>query len=149
MMWKIFTAQKRKEIYCSLTIRGLFTEEQKRCRKGSRWTAELVYIYQYILNESKTIRKNLAMALIHYIKYIWSGPAKLDNKLPQNVQNITWSHKLFKENHENLESGFESRRLAEAKIQSGIFHGDSLSPLLFIIAMMKLNKHSEYAQLTE
>ena len=30
-------------------------------------------------------------------------------------------------------------RLAEAKIQRGIFLGDALSPLLFIIAMMPLN----------
>ena len=31
------------------------------------------------------------------------------------------------------------RRLAEAKFQRGIFQGDSLSRLLFIIAMMPLN----------
>ena len=31
------------------------------------------------------------------------------------------------------------RRLAEAKIQRGIFQGDALSPLLFLIAMMPLN----------
>ena len=31
------------------------------------------------------------------------------------------------------------RRLAEAKIQRGIFQGDALSPLLFMIAMMPLN----------
>ena len=31
------------------------------------------------------------------------------------------------------------RSLAETKIQRGIFQGDALSPLLFIIAMMPLN----------
>ena len=32
------------------------------------------------------------------------------------------------------------RSLAEAKIQRGIFQGDALSPLLFIIAMMPFNQ---------
>ena len=65
VMWKILTAQIREEIYYSLTSRGLFPEEQKLCRKGSRGTAELLYIDQHILSESKTRRKNLAMAWIY------------------------------------------------------------------------------------
>ena len=64
MMWKILTAQIREKIYHSLTSGGLFPDEQKGCRKGSRGTAELLYI----LNESKTRRKNLAMAWIDYKK---------------------------------------------------------------------------------
>ena len=67
-MWKILTAQIREEIYYSLTSRGLFPEEQKGCRKGSIGTAELLYIDQDILSESKTRRKNLAMAWIDYKK---------------------------------------------------------------------------------
>ena len=43
-------------------------------------------------------------------KGIWYGPAKLDNKQLQNVQNIKWSHKLYWESHENLESGIDSKR---------------------------------------
>ena len=43
-MWKILTAQIREKIYYSLTSRGLFPNEQKGCRKGSRGTAELLYI---------------------------------------------------------------------------------------------------------
>ena len=39
-------------------------------------------------------------------KGIWYGYARL----PQNVQNIKWSHKLYRENYENLESGTDSRR---------------------------------------
>ena len=62
MMWKIFTAQIREEIYYSLTSRG--SEEQKGWRKGSRGTAESLYI----LTESKNRQKNLAMAWIDYKK---------------------------------------------------------------------------------
>ena len=62
MMWKILTEQIREEIYYSLTSRGLFPEEQRGCCKGSRGTPEVLYIDQRILNESKTRRKNQAMA---------------------------------------------------------------------------------------
>ena len=51
-------------MYYSLTSGGLFPDEQK----GSRGTAELLYIDQLILNESKTRRKNIAMAWINYKK---------------------------------------------------------------------------------
>ena len=68
MMWKILTAQKREEIYYSLISLRLFPDEQKGCRKGSRGTAELLYIDQHIQNESKNRRKNLAMAWIDYKK---------------------------------------------------------------------------------
>ena len=62
MIWKILTAQIREEIYYTLTSRGLFPDEQKGFRKGSRGTAELLYIDQHILNEGKNRRKNLVMA---------------------------------------------------------------------------------------
>ena len=61
MMWKIYLQHK---VYYSQTNRGLFPEKQKWCCKGSRCTAELLYIDQLILNESKTRRKNLAMVWI-------------------------------------------------------------------------------------
>ena len=68
MMWTIVTAQIREKIYYTLTSHGLFPEEPKGCHKGSRGTAELLYIDQHILNESKTRRKNLPMAWIDYKK---------------------------------------------------------------------------------
>ena len=58
MMWKISTAQIREEIYFSLTNRGLFPGEQKGYHKGFRGTAELLNIYQHILNERKTRQKS-------------------------------------------------------------------------------------------
>ena len=43
-------------------------------------------------------------------KGIWYGPTKLYNTLSQNVQNITWSHKLHRKDYANLESGADSTR---------------------------------------
>ena len=67
MMKKILTAQIRKEIYYLLASPGLLPEEQKGCRKGSRATAELLYIDQHILNKNKTRRKNV-ISWINYKK---------------------------------------------------------------------------------
>ena len=92
MMWKILPAQVREENYFSLTSRGWSTEEQKGYRKGSRGTADLLYIDQHIQNESKTRRKNLAMAEIDY--------KETYDLVPQG-----WTI-----NCENLESGLDSRR---------------------------------------
>ena len=51
----------------------------------------------------------------------------------QNVQNISWSHKPYREIHKNLESGTDSRR---EKLSWS--EGDALSPIQFIIAMIPI-----------
>ena len=119
----------------------MLLDEQKGCRKGSRSTAELLCIDQLILNESKTRRKNLAMAWI-------------DNKKAYDMLLQSWilhSLKMYKISHEvinfieqamntwRVELTAGGRSIAETKIQRGIFQGDALSPLLFIIVMTPLN----------
>ena len=55
--WQILTVQIMEEIYYSLVSREVFPEEQKRCRKGTRETGDLLYIDQHILKESKMTKK--------------------------------------------------------------------------------------------
>ena len=50
---------------------------------------------------------------------------------------INFTEKTLKTWRVELTAG--GRSLAEAKIQRGIFQGDALSPLQFVIAMMPLN----------
>ena len=141
MMWKILTAQIREEIYFSLTSHSLFPEEQEGCRKGSCGTAELLYIDQHTLSESKTRRKNLAMAWIDYKKAYdmvlqsWIIKCLKMYKISHEV--INFIEKTMKTRKVELIAGGKS--LAETKIQRGIFQGNALLPLLFIIAMIPLN----------
>ena len=141
MRWKILTAQIREKIYYSLISRGLVPDEQKECRKGSRVTAELLYIDQHILNESKTRRKNLVIAWIDYKKaydmvpHSWIIHCLKMYKISHEV--INFIEKTMKTWRVKLTAGGIS--LAETKIKRGIFQGDAISPLLFIIAMMPLN----------
>ena len=140
-MWKILTSQIREKIYYSLTRQGFFPDKQKGCRKGSRGTAELLYIDQDILNKRKTRQKNLAMAWIDY--------KKAYDMVPQSwILNCLKMYKISHEVINFIEKTMQTwrvdmtaggRSLAETKIQRDIFQGDAQSPLLFIIAMMPLN----------
>ena len=113
----------------------------ERMLQRSRGTAELLYVYHQILNESKNRRKNLAM--------VWIDYKKADDMVPQSW--IINCLKMYKISHEiinfikkkmknwGVELTAGGKSLAETKIQRGIFLRDALSPLLFIIAMMPLN----------
>ena len=140
-MWKILTAQIRKEIYYSLTSRGLFQKKQKGSHKWSRSTGELFYFVQHIPNERKTRQKNLAMAWIDNKKaYDLILSSLIMNCLEMyeiSHEVINLIEKTMKTWRVELIAGRKS--LAETKIQRGIFQVDALSPLLLIIAMMPLN----------
>ena len=91
--------------------------------------------------EQNQAKKNLAMAWIDYKKSY--------DMVPQSW--IISCLKIYKISNEVIKFIGKTRKtwrreltavggwLAEAKIQSCIFQGDVLSPLLFIIAMMPLN----------
>ena len=138
MMWKILTAQIREKIYYSLKSRGLFPFRQKGYRKGSRGIAELLYIDQHMLNESKNRRKNLAMAWIDNKKaYDMIPQSWIKNRMYKISHEINFIEKNMKNWRVELTAG--GKCFAETKIQKAIFQGDTLSPLQFIIAMMPLN----------
>ena len=68
MMCKILIAQIWKGIYYSLISRRLFPKEQKGYHKATSGSGNLLHIDQHILKESKTKRKNKAIAMIDHKK---------------------------------------------------------------------------------
>ena len=61
----------------------------------------------------------------------------MDIRISQYIRNIQESHKFHRKSYR--EQGSERQTRAEVRIQSVIFQEDSLSPLLFVIAIMQLN----------
>ena len=140
LMWKLLTGIIASQLYCSLDSRNLLFEEQKGCRKKSKGTHDLLYIDKLILREAKKRQKNLAMGWIDYkkaydmIPHSWLKECLQMFKIADNI------NKLLNKSMESWRVELTSNdiSLGEVNIKRGIFQGDSLSPLLFIIAMTPL-----------
>ena len=78
-------------------------ESSLRKKKGATKDPKKQESYSALNNTSsmKASRegKILAMTCNDYKKGMWYGPAKLDNKLPQNIQDIRRSQKRYQENY--------------------------------------------------
>ena len=101
---------------------------------------DLLFIDKIVLKESKRRKKNLAMALIDCRKaydifpHSWILECLKDLGVDEEIRRLlektmkSWRVKLT----------CEQEVLGEVKIMRGIFQGDSLSPLLFVSAMIPL-----------
>ena len=122
-MWKILTAQIRKKIYYSLTSRGLFPDEQKKCCKGStgqsritlhrsahpKWEQNKTEKYSYGLDWQKKAYDKVPQSWIIYCLRMYKISHEVINIIEQTMQ--SWRAELT--------GG--GRSLAETKIQRGIF----------------------------
>ena len=140
LMWKLLTGMIAEDMYIHLEEKGVFPEEQKGCRKDSRGTNDLLYIDQQILREVKRRKRNLATAWIDYKKaydnvpHSWIQECLRIFGIADNVVGLLdQSMKTWKT---ELTSGNEV--LGEVEIKMGIFQDDTLSPLLFVLAMIPL-----------
>ena len=61
LMWKLLTGVIANQIYAHLDQEKLLPEEQKRYKKGSRGTNDLLYIDRAVIKKVKSRNKNLAM----------------------------------------------------------------------------------------
>ena len=139
-MWKLLTGVFSEKLYKHLVDNNLLPDEQKGCRKSSRGTKDQLLIDKTILREVKRVKRNLAVGWIDYRKaydmvpHSWIREVLVSLKIADNVSGflinsmVGWSTTLTS-NGENL---------GDVDINRGIFQGDSLSPLLFVMAMIPL-----------
>ena len=116
-------------------------EEQKGCRKGSRGTYDLLYIDRAVIKQFKSRNKNLAKAWMDYKKaydmvtHLWIIECLDLFGVAENIKSLLvdsmekWKVMLILRNFE----------FGEVEIKRGIFQGDSLSLLVFVLALIPLS----------
>ena len=126
-------------IYAHLDSEKLLPEEQKGCRKGSRGTNDLLYIDRVVIKEVKSRNKNLAVA--------WTDFKKAYDMVPHSwiiecldlfgvAENIK---SLFVNSMKKWKVMLCSGNSELGEIKRGIFQGDSLFLLVFVLALIPLS----------
>ena len=140
LIWKLLTSILAEYLYDHLEKTNSLPWEQKGCRKGSRGTKDQLLIDKMIVKDCKERLKSLAVAWIDYRKAYEMVPHSWIQKCMEafgvavNVRSfVNASMKQW-----NTELTASNQRLGNVKISCGIFQGDSLSPLLFVLVMIPL-----------
>ena len=142
LMWKLMTGILSNVLYDFLEGTGKLPNEQKGCRRKSRGTKDQLLIDRTVLNDCRKRHTNLGMAWIDYKKaydmvpHSWIQESlELSGVANNVVEFIARSMKTW-----NVELMSCGEFLAKVNIRRGIFQGDSLSPLLFVICMFPLTE---------
>ena len=141
LMWKLFTGILGEMLYQHLEERELLPKEQKGCQNNARGTKDQLLIDKMIIKNCKRRLIGLGMAWIDFRKafdmvpHSWIIKCMSMFGVADNI--ISVLSKSMEYWRTELSSGGE--RIGEVNIRRGIFQGDSLSPLLFVMSLIPLS----------
>lgn len=144
-LYKIITSILSTKISKHLELNGILSEEQKGCRYRSQGCKEQLTIDAVCTQDARLRMRNIAVAWIDYQKAFDSVPHswlieclklyKIDPKIINILSTCmkNWRTQL------RVTLGGETITTEEIPIRSGIFQGDALSPIWFILSLNPLS----------
>ena len=138
--FKLMTSIIAEEVQNHLESNGLMPEEQKGNRRNSRGTKDQLLIDKMLLQNSKKRKTNLNMAWIDYKKAFDSVP---HSWIAKSLEMLGVTNNIIRflkaaMTKWNTILTVNGQMLGQVNIRRGIFQGDSLSPLLFVMSMIPL-----------
>ena len=140
-MWKLLTGIVADDIYAHLDDQNLLPNEQKGCKKMSRGCKEQLLIDKLILKNCKRRKTDLQMCFIDYkkaydkIPHSWIIESMKICGVAPNI--ISLFQVSLTQSKVELKMGQSS--LGNVIIKRGIFQGDSVSPLQFVMGLIPLS----------
>ena len=133
-IWNLLTGIISEELYDHIERHNLLSDEQRGSRKNTRRTKNQLMIDQAALRDSKKRRTNLANAWLDY------NHPLVDYGDSRNGRSSRKCQTLLKEIMTNWKTRLNvtGKQFGEVNIERGIFQGDFLSSLLFVITMFPL-----------
>ena len=144
--YKLLTGIIADAIYDHLDRGDYLEKEQKGCIRSRFGTKDQLLVNKTILEDCKRRKRNLSMAWIDYKKAFDSVPHSWINrcldlyKIDDSLRAFLASQMTRWETDITLTHNGGAIKVPNVKIKRGIFQGDSLSPLLFCLAIDPLSK---------
>jgi hypothetical protein len=141
-LWKVFSGIISDKIYDHLLASNLFPTEQKGSRTNVLGTKDQLLINKAVMDRARQKRRNLSTCWVDYkkaydsVSHEWLVSVlnlmKID---PKVVSLLTAAMQKYR-----TTLVCDNSEIGEVKISRGIFQGDSLSPLLFVMALFPLSQ---------
>ena len=144
-MYKTLTSIITDRTYLHLEDNRLLPNEQKGCKRGSYGCKDQLLVNKTIMEDCKTRKKNLTTSWIDYRKAFDSVPHSWIIKTLELYKVSPEIVNFMKVNMKNWKTTLLLRHATDTltsrliEIRSGIFQGDSLSPLLYCLALAPLS----------
>ena len=140
VMWKLLTGIISEDLYTYLEETNTLPKEQKGCGRTTRGTKDHLLVDKMIMRNCKRRKTNQSMGWTYYKKafdmvpHSWIIECMKTYGAAENILTLL-SNTM---NHWKTTLTASGTNLAEVNIKRGIFQGDSLSPLLFIVSMIPM-----------